>query len=146
MTVRYHQRHGRDLPIYVCCQRDGIEHARRICRAIPGADLDERIGQLLIDTLTPLAVEAALTVTAELEHRATEADELRAAHVERARYHADRAPPLPRRRPRQPARRRHPRSRLEHHPPRAQRRASRLRPGPHPAQRAAHHRPEDPDR
>ena len=88
MTVRYHQRRGRELPTYVC-QRDGIEHARKICQAVPGADLDERIGQLLIDTLTPLAIEAALTVTAELQHRSDEADALRAAHVERARYHAD---------------------------------------------------------
>jgi hypothetical protein len=37
----------------------------------------------------PLAAEAALTVAAELQHRADEADALRAAHVERARYHAD---------------------------------------------------------
>jgi DNA invertase Pin-like site-specific DNA recombinase len=88
MTVRYHQRRGRELPTYVC-QRDGIEHARKICQAVPGADLDQRIGQLLIDTLTPLAIEAALTVTTELEHRAAEAEALRAAHVERARYHAD---------------------------------------------------------
>ena len=88
MTVRYHQRRGRLLPTYVC-QRDGIAHGRRICQAVPGAGLDERIGQLLIDTLTPLAIEAALTVTAELEHRADQADALRAAHVERARYHAD---------------------------------------------------------
>jgi DNA invertase Pin-like site-specific DNA recombinase len=88
MTVRYHQRRGRLLPTYAC-QRDGIEHARRICQAIPGAGLDERIGQLLIDTLTPLAIEAALTVEAELQHRADEAGALRAAHVERARYHAD---------------------------------------------------------
>ena len=68
----------------------GIEHARRIYQAVPGAGLDQQIGRLLIATLTPLAVEAALTVTAELEHRAAEADALRAAHVERARYHADR--------------------------------------------------------
>ena len=88
MTVRYHQRRGRELPAYVC-QRDGIEHARQICQAVPGAGLDERIGQLLLDTLTPLAVEAALTVTAELQHRSDEADALRAAHVERARYLAD---------------------------------------------------------
>src|SRR5207253_4650823 len=54
-----------------------------------GASLDQATGQLLLATLTPLAVEAALTVTAELEHRAAEADTLRAAHVERARYHAD---------------------------------------------------------
>ena len=88
MTVRYHQRRGQELPTYLC-QRDGIEHARRICQAVPGGDLDQRIGQLLIDTLTPLTVEAALTVEAELQHRADEAGALRAAHVERARYLAD---------------------------------------------------------
>jgi DNA invertase Pin-like site-specific DNA recombinase len=88
MTVRYHQRRGRDLPTYLC-QRDGIEHGHRICQTVPGADLDLRIGQLLIDTLTPLAVEAALTVQSELQHRADEADALRAAHVQRAQYHAD---------------------------------------------------------
>jgi DNA invertase Pin-like site-specific DNA recombinase len=88
MTIRYHQRGDRQVPTYVC-QRDGIEHARRICQAIPGAGLDQQIGQLLLQILTPLAIEAALTVTAELEHRAAETDALRAAHVERARYHAD---------------------------------------------------------
>jgi DNA invertase Pin-like site-specific DNA recombinase len=88
MTVRYHRRRGTDWPTYLC-QRDGIENARTICAAVPGAGLDQATGELLIGTLTPLAVEAALTVTAELEHRAAEADALRAAHVERARYHAD---------------------------------------------------------
>jgi DNA invertase Pin-like site-specific DNA recombinase len=88
MTIRYHARGGKDLPTYLC-QRDGIDHARPICTAIPGHTLDEHIGQLLLDTLTPLAVEAALQVSAELRQRAAEADALRAAHVERARYHAD---------------------------------------------------------
>jgi DNA invertase Pin-like site-specific DNA recombinase len=88
MTIRYHARGGKDLPTYPC-QRDGIANARPICTAIPGHTLDEQIGQLLLGTLTPLAVEAALQVSAELEHRAAEADALRAAHVERARYHAD---------------------------------------------------------
>lgn len=88
MTVRYHHRRGRELPTYVC-QRDGIDKAQPICAAIPGADLDDRIGQLLLDTLTPLAVEAALTVANELHQRAADADRMRAAHVERARYHAD---------------------------------------------------------
>jgi hypothetical protein len=55
------------------CQRDGISHSRRICQAVPGADLDQQIGQLLIDTLTPLAAEAVHTVKAELQHRADEA-------------------------------------------------------------------------
>jgi DNA invertase Pin-like site-specific DNA recombinase len=88
MTIRYHARGGKDLPTYLC-QRDGIDNARPICAAIPGHTLDEHVGQLLIGTLTPLAVEAALQVSAELRQRAAEADALRAAHVERARYHAD---------------------------------------------------------
>jgi DNA invertase Pin-like site-specific DNA recombinase len=88
MTIRYHARGGQDLPTCLC-QRDGISNARPICAAIPGHTLDEHVGQLLIDTLTPLAVEAALQVSAELRQRAADADALRAAHVDRARYHAD---------------------------------------------------------
>ena len=88
MTIRYHARGGKDLPTYLC-QRDGIANGRPICTAIPGHTLDEHVGALLIATLTPLAVEAALQVSAELQHRAAEADALRSAHVERARYHAD---------------------------------------------------------
>ena len=88
MTVRYHARGDQELPTYTC-HRDGIENARSACTLIPGNTLDQRIGTFLIEHLTPLAVEAALQVSAELEHRAAEADALRAAHVERARYHAD---------------------------------------------------------
>ena len=88
MTVRYHARGSQELPTYTC-HRDGIENGHSACTLIPGHTLDQRIGQLLIDTLTPLAVEAALQVCAELRQRAAEADALRAAHVERARYHAD---------------------------------------------------------
>ena len=88
MTIRYHTRGGKELPTYVC-QRDGIANGHAPCTLIPGHTLDERISGFLISQLTPLAAEAALTVSAELEHRAAEADALRAAHVERARYHAD---------------------------------------------------------
>jgi DNA invertase Pin-like site-specific DNA recombinase len=88
MTVRYHHRRGQAFPTYQC-QRDGIEHAQPSCATIPGADLDQRIGQLLLHTLTPLAVEAALAVSTELQQRAAEADRLRAAHLERARHRAD---------------------------------------------------------
>ena len=88
MTVRYHNRGSRQVPTYAC-QRDGIDNARPACTLIPGSTLDEQAGQLLLATLTPLAVEAALQVSAELEQRAGDADALRAAHVERARYHAD---------------------------------------------------------
>jgi DNA invertase Pin-like site-specific DNA recombinase len=88
MTIRYHTRGEKELPTYVC-QRDGIANGHAPCTLIPGHTLDERISEFLISQLTPLAAEAALTVSAELQHRAAEADALRAAHVERARYHAD---------------------------------------------------------
>jgi len=90
MTVRYHRRRGAEWPDYMC-QRDGIENARPVCTSLPGAVVDHAVARLMMDALTPLAVEAALAVTAELEHRAAEADALRAAHVERARYHAGQA-------------------------------------------------------
>ena len=88
MTLRYHTRRGQQTPTYVC-QRDGIANGHPPCTLIPGHTLDQQISEFLISQLTPLAAEAALTVSAELEHRAAEADALRAAHIERARYHAD---------------------------------------------------------
>jgi len=88
MTVRYHQRRGVEIPDYQC-MKQAIEDGGRRCVTVPGAGVDEAIGKLLLDTVTPLALEVALTVQAELEARATEADALRRSHVERARHRAD---------------------------------------------------------
>jgi DNA invertase Pin-like site-specific DNA recombinase len=88
MTVRYHTRAGGLVPEYVC-QADGIRHGRPICQRIPGASLDAAVGRLLVDTLTPLALAAALSVADELADRADQADRIRAAAVQRARYQAD---------------------------------------------------------
>ena len=86
MTVRYHTRQGRQWPEYVC-QRESIQTATAKCQTIPGAGIDQAIGALLIETVTPLTLEVALQVQAELEARA--ADALRRQGVERARYEAD---------------------------------------------------------
>ena len=90
MTVRYHTRSARQVPTYLC-QRAGIDTAQPICTTLPGQSLDDQIAALLIAALTPLTIEAAFTVTAELARRAEQADTLRAAHVDRARYHAETA-------------------------------------------------------
>ena len=55
----------------------------------PATASTSAIGQLLLETVTPLALEVALTVQAELEARADEADQLRRSHVERARQRAE---------------------------------------------------------
>jgi hypothetical protein len=88
MTVRYHVRGGRQSPDYIC-EHDGIEHGRRPCQRIPGASIDEAIGDLLLKTLTPMALEVALDVQQELLAQVEETDRLRAKQVERARYEAD---------------------------------------------------------
>jgi DNA invertase Pin-like site-specific DNA recombinase len=88
MTVRYHLRHGIQQPDYVC-QYDGISTATPICQSIPGAAIDTAITTLLLDQLSPLAMETALAVADELAARADDADRFRAATMQRARYHAD---------------------------------------------------------
>jgi len=88
MTVRYHTRHGEVSPDYVC-QRKGIETASPICQGIPGAGIDEAIGALLLESVTPVALDVALRVQQELQTRLDEADRLRHKQVERARYDAD---------------------------------------------------------
>jgi len=88
MTIRYHQRRGALVPDYQCVG-EAIQDGARRCQTIPGATLDRAIGQLLLETVTPLALEVALTVQAELQSRADQADQLRRSHVERARAHAE---------------------------------------------------------
>ena len=67
MTVRYHTRNdGTIVPDYVC-QNDGIQNAAPICQHMPGAIVDTAVADLLLATLTPLALEVALTVSDELD-------------------------------------------------------------------------------
>jgi DNA invertase Pin-like site-specific DNA recombinase len=88
MTVRYYTSHGQLLPDYRC-QREGIQHAEGPCQRILGGALDRAIGELLVQTVSPLALEVALSVQDELQARADEADRLRRQQVERARYEAE---------------------------------------------------------
>jgi DNA invertase Pin-like site-specific DNA recombinase len=88
MTVRYHTRQGRIIPDYVC-QRDGVEHAIAICQRIVGEHIDSAVGQLLVESVAPLALEVTLSVQQELQARVDEVDKLRKRQVERARYEAD---------------------------------------------------------
>jgi len=88
MTVRYHSRREQLIPDYVC-QREGIEHGEPVCQHIPGAAIDEAIGNLLVEAVTPITLEVALAVQQELQSRLDEADRLRQQQVERARYEAE---------------------------------------------------------
>ncbi len=88
MTVRYHTRRGVEIPDYQCLKAS-IEQGAPRCQTIPGGGIDTTISQVLIDTVTPVALEVALTVQTELETRADETDQLRRSHIEAARHRAD---------------------------------------------------------
>ena len=87
MTVRYYSRRGQLVPKYLC-QREGIEQGAPPCQRLVGAEIDRAVGELLVETVSPLALTVALAVQAELKARAGEADELRRQQVQRARYEA----------------------------------------------------------
>lgn len=75
MTVRYHRIKDRLIPDYVC-QSTGIARAEPICLSVPGAGVERAIGNLLIETVTPLTLEVSLAVEEELFRRRDEAGEL----------------------------------------------------------------------
>jgi DNA invertase Pin-like site-specific DNA recombinase len=88
MTVRYHVRKGLVCPEYLC-QREGIECAERICQQIPGTGIERAVGDILMEAMSPVALDVALAVQEELQSRMEEADRLRQTQVERARYEAE---------------------------------------------------------
>jgi len=84
---RFWPRIGQTAPC--CCLRFGTNGETAASMSLPGAGVDAAIGQLLLDSLTPLALEVALSVQTELQTRAEHADLLRQHNVERARHRAD---------------------------------------------------------
>jgi DNA invertase Pin-like site-specific DNA recombinase len=88
MTVRYISQGGKLIPHYMC-QGEGIEEGRPICQQIPGGGIDAAMGELLLEVVTPLNLQVALAVEEELRCRLAEADALRQAQVQRARYEAE---------------------------------------------------------
>lgn len=76
------------MPSYLCVTHR-VFHGRSPCQNVHGKALDEAVGNLLVEVLTPLNLEVALAVGDEIQRRAEELDRLRRQHVERARYEAE---------------------------------------------------------
>ncbi len=88
MTVRYHSRGIRRIPDYVC-QSEGIERGKPACQIINGEQIDQAISDLLLETMTQIALDVALAVQQEIQNRMEEVDRLRRRQVERASYEVD---------------------------------------------------------
>jgi DNA invertase Pin-like site-specific DNA recombinase len=89
MSVRYHLHHTQEVPTYWCGRRPLQRGETGLCQTVHGGALDAAIADILIEALTPLAIEVALSVQQELANRQEEADRLRRQHVERAKYEAE---------------------------------------------------------
>lgn len=89
MSVRYHWHRNQEVPTYWCGRRPLQRGETSLCQTVHGAALDTAIADLLIEAMTPLAIEVALGVQQELASRQEEADRLRRQHVERAKYQAE---------------------------------------------------------
>ena len=88
MTVRYNSVKKQLVPYYVC-QSEGIETGQPICQYIVGKSVDESVGEMLLEVMTPMSLNISLAVEQELQARLQEATSLRKQSVEQARYDAD---------------------------------------------------------
>ncbi len=89
MGVRYHQRRGKSIPDYIC-QNNVTEHCdSNPCQCIPGAKVEQSISELLMEAVTPMALDVAISVQKEMANRVMETDNLRKQQLERIQYEAD---------------------------------------------------------
>jgi len=73
---------------YVCDRAHGAS-AEPDCQSIAGRPIDEAVGMLVAEMMTPSAIELALQIRSEIEARQEEADQLRCRAIERAQVEAD---------------------------------------------------------
>ena len=88
MRVHYEPLDGRLRPYYACNEAV-VRHAGKHCQWVRGAPVDEAVGDLLLQTVAPAAIEVALAVQEEIAQRVEQAAALRQAQLQRARYEAE---------------------------------------------------------
>ncbi len=88
LRVRYVSRRGGTESWYVC-DRASNAKTEPNCQSIAGRPIDEAVGTLVVERMTPTAVELALEIRREIEARHQEADQLRRRAIERAQVDAD---------------------------------------------------------
>lgn len=86
--VRYASRRGINEAWYVC-DRTSAANGDPHCQSIAAGPIDGTVGNLVVETMTPAAVELAVEIRKEIELRQDEANGLRRQAVDKAQYEAD---------------------------------------------------------
>jgi DNA invertase Pin-like site-specific DNA recombinase len=88
LRARYREARGK-LESWYVCDRATDSHAEPNCQSLAGPPIDEAVGLLVAEKMTPAAVELAVETRKEIEARYEEADQLRCRAIERAQIDAD---------------------------------------------------------
>lgn len=88
MRPRYRSCRGSNESWYVC-DRGSARSGESNCQSISGNRVDRAVGTLVAELMTPIAIDLAIEVRAEILARHEEADRLRGMVVERARIEAE---------------------------------------------------------
>ena len=86
--VAYRSCRGKQEAWYVCDRAHGALGEPN-CQSIAGPPIDKAIGALVVERMTPAAVDLALEIRREIEARHEEADQLRCRAIQRAQIDAD---------------------------------------------------------
>ncbi|MGC1295759.1 MAG: recombinase family protein [Alloacidobacterium sp.] len=86
--VTYRSTRDKQEAWYICDRAHGYLGAPN-CQSIAGPPIDQAIGALVAERMTPAAVELALEIRREIEARQQDADRLRSRAIERAQFEAD---------------------------------------------------------
>ena len=88
MRVRYQEVGGKQEPYYICTE-NSVRRGDKPCQSIRGRAIDEVIGKIILDCVSPEAIEVALAVEDEIAGRIEQASTQRTTQLERARYDAE---------------------------------------------------------
>ena len=88
MKVGYRHSGGQLFPVYRC-EEELHKYRKELCQSIEGGGVDKTIADLLIDRLTPEAIEQAVNVRKELDNRQSETIKYFQLRVSRCEYEVD---------------------------------------------------------
>jgi DNA invertase Pin-like site-specific DNA recombinase len=90
MYVRYGSRRGNHArPRYVCI--DQADARRAACQSVPAIDVDAATARLILELMTPMAIEMTLAIQSELDRRIAGSEQHHQLRITRARYESDAA-------------------------------------------------------
>lgn len=91
MKIAYHTLAHRTVGRYYCSNQEVKINSHQNCQSITGTKIDEAVGNLVLELMSPQMLELSLAVQEELLARVEEADRLCRKQVERAQYETEKA-------------------------------------------------------